>query len=144
MEQSNNNSNIISLGGNTPLMIACSNRKDKEALLLIQQEIDLSLKNDDNQNAIMLAAQYYSSSKVIEALLEKGGFDINDQDNNGETVLMLLARNLNPIKMQILLKYNPDLSIKNSLGQKAIDIANCWKNTDIIELLSNKIEKSSE
>jgi serine/threonine-protein phosphatase 6 regulatory ankyrin repeat subunit B len=55
-------------------------------------------------------------------LLEKGA-DINYQDRNGESVVFWAVRTNDRNLLEILLQFNPDLSLRNHRGETVYDIA---------------------
>jgi ankyrin repeat protein len=68
--------------------------------------------------------------------------DINETDDEDWTILMHSAAYRENIEIvKVILKKNPDLSIQNSDGQTALDLAKKFKNTDIIELLESYSSK---
>ena len=64
--------------------------------------------------------------------------DINEVDFSGSTILIHIVKFSDDIKLlEEFLKKNPDLSIQNSDGKTALDIAKMLNKTDMIELLDN-------
>jgi ankyrin repeat protein len=68
--------------------------------------------------------------------------DINQTDDEHWTILMLAVLTTNNLEIvKAILKKNPNLSIKNSDGETALDIANLFKKKDMIELLESYSSK---
>ena len=71
----------------------------------------------------------------VESLLDKLKY-INETDYNEYTILMYAVESTNNLEiLKAVLKKNPELSIENSIGKTALDIAKASKKTDMIELL---------
>ena len=61
--------NAIGEEGKTPLEIAIENGHEKLALFLIKQGPDLSIKNEQNETVLHIAAQY-SKSKIVSNFVD--------------------------------------------------------------------------
>jgi ankyrin repeat protein len=71
----------------------------------------------------------------VESILDKLKY-INETDYNEYTILMYAVETSNNLEIiKAILKKNPDLSIRNSNGKTALDIAKVSNKTDMIELL---------
>ena len=66
----------------------------------------------DEQKTALMCAQESSSYAAMEWLLQNGA-DMTQENKNGETCVTMACRERDPKSMQILLKYNCDLSIVN-------------------------------
>lgn len=83
----------------------------------------------------------YSSYNTVNFLIGKGA-NINDADNNGETVLMKAIRFSDNDVISLLLYYNADINIKNLKGENSFMISiryyNKIKNLNLIKKLVPK------
>lgn len=95
---------------------------------------------DDFQSTPLLRAK---DPKIVEALL-KGGANINAQDKAGMTAIHAAAVRGPTDVLRLLLSYNPDLSLKNSRGQTALDVATRAKNDAAVTYLKDKGAKSKD
>ena len=67
--------------GYTPLLTACHNGNVAAVEVLVtHDQVDTTLRDDNNQGALHLAAMHDSSSSIVELLLEKG-FPSDAQDS---------------------------------------------------------------
>lgn len=94
-------------------------RLDAVEPLIISGGADLNFRLPDGSSLLHHAVSR-STPDVVKALL-KVGFDVNLQDNKGETPLHLAA--WNQVNLQVLLDANPDTTIKNNNGLTALDLA---------------------
>jgi len=109
-------------------------------------------KNCEGMTPLHLAANYCSdrttSQQIFPWLVEKGltcGFDFNQKDNHGRTVLHLIAQNFYSYRMsgitdnvELLIKKIPeslDINAKDNLGFTALDYAFSFGNTAAIGTL---------
>lgn len=110
--------------GMTPLYIAATISPDVLSFLLKMPnvKIDVNCRNTDGSTPLFGAIQMPLS---LDILLRQKGIDVNAQDNNGRTVLMLmvLQRALQYAPM-ILAREDVDLSIVDKEGKNALMYAN--------------------
>lgn len=82
--------------------------------------------------------QFQDDLHLIDFLISEGA-DINKRDFNGETALMYAIRWNYATFIKRLLTFNPNLNIRNNDGQTALDLAQAYDRTHIVELLDQKI-----
>ena len=70
----------------------------------------------------LLVATYYGHTGLVEYLVENGA-EVDRQENGGWTPLMYAAYYNYKEIAKILLEHNASLTIKNSEGKNAVDIA---------------------
>lgn len=110
------NPNSLDEIGNNALFYA---KSVKHAKLLIENGVDLSHKNKYNSTAI---SNIMINANVLNYYLQEN-IDINNQDSDGNTALHNIATGVNIEKLKIILKYNPDCSIKNNYGETPLQSA---------------------
>lgn len=120
------NVNNRDLAGRTALMLAA----DKYRLAAIEVGNVQRKRNTDDE----IPHDEQARSIAVELLL-KNGADVNIQDKNGWTALMLSIREGHIIVVKVLLKNGADVNLKNSDGKAAIDYAKLGNHTRIVELL---------
>jgi ankyrin repeat protein len=76
---------------------------------------------------------YYQQREIIELLLDHG-FDINELDQNNNTILHKVCQFSTDIA-ELLLNRNIDVNARNNKGQTALHIACEKKNINIVKLL---------
>lgn len=110
--------------GNTALIMGCGFLPEIVPKL-IARGANVNAKNNKGETALFML----NHPKTLVELLTHGA-NINIQDNNGNTALMSSIRDRLIDHFVILMKYNPDLTLKNNDGFTALDIA---KEDDIDE-----------
>ena len=89
--------------------------------LFIQQDMDLSCKDDNGWTALHLAARGKRQESV--ALLLDAGMDIESPGPDGTTPLMLAAREGNSSMVRYLLKQGAKAELKDQKNQSALILA---------------------
>lgn len=92
---------------------------------------------DSRDKSTMLHVPTVSPS-IAEVVLN-AGFNINSQDKWGNTALHVHARSYQSRVIELLLKYSPDLTLKNQEGQTALDVATQHNNTTCRSHLENAV-----
>jgi uncharacterized protein len=75
---------------------------------------------DNPDGALLIQACYYGHYETVKFLLEHGA-DINEVDGFDRTSLHLARYNEDDRMADLLLKYNPDLTIEDEWGTKAME-----------------------
>ena len=116
----------------TPLHIACMDDKEEIIECLIHAKADVNALGDDGVTPLHLAR-----SAAAVKLLVQNGADLNAQNKEGDTALMVRAANSNSdvILIQALLDAGADPNIKNKWGKTALQYAQEKKTDDIIKIL---------
>ncbi len=132
------------------LHIVIKNRKFKSAQWLIENNIDVSLKDDCNQQPIQLAIEK-DNTKIVKLLLQTNKIDINQIDNEGRSLLHNSVLHGNRIVSADLISYGIDINIKDDNNRNVVfDAINNGKEVllnDIINLPNvdlNVIDKSGK
>ena len=134
---------IINLYSNDPLIHLARQNNEEIMKLLIEHGANTKYRNENGSNALQA---YVNSTTMWEDLsfvgyLIQNGSDINNQDNRGENVLSdsvtcVLYKDGKPsvFVFESLLKYNPDVNIRNSQGNTVLHFVS---NKEFVELLIN-------
>jgi ankyrin repeat protein len=96
--------------------------------MLLDKDIDINSKNNDGAIALHLA----TDSNIVKMLLDKD-IDINSKNNDGEIALHLVARSNHINIVEILL--DRGININNSNGFTALHIAAKKGNSNVVEIL---------
>ena len=83
------------------------------------------------RDELIIAARENEIEKVKE-LLSKG-FDINNVDHNGDTILMIAINNSYTVLINEILKHGSDVNIKNNDGETSLMIALRYNKFSIIQ-----------
>ena len=137
------NVNQVNPSGDSPLIIAARTKNTPMVLLLIQnganiQQRDRFCSTVLHQAAWNIRPIYISDPNLVEILISYG-FDVNDQNNDGDTPLHLAARDMmehsaDPDIVKILLSHGADPLIENNQGHTVyrvtsdnmIDVLDRW------------------
>ncbi|MBD6618753.1 ankyrin repeat domain-containing protein [Komarekiella sp. 'clone 1'] len=128
--------------GDTALMKAT-----REGVYVVVQELieagaDINARNSDasgglrlRNNALWFAC--FGNHYDLIHLLLAANIDINNQNDNGATVLMYAASSGKTEVVKLLLQYYPNMHLKNLDDYKAIDFAS---NLEVLRILKNAIK----
>ena len=132
-------------GGRTALMWASLGGHTNHIKImqyLLKQGANVNEVDNDNQSALLIACEYgsmfpYMREAVINLLLEHGA-DVDQQSFKRWTALMRASLNGHIGVVKILLKYNPQVNLKDSEGFTALMHASgeCDTEGDMVELLT--------
>jgi len=93
-------------------------------------------KGDQLGNTALIVAASSNKPETVEYLCKKGA-NVNAQNNDRATALISAAYyNLLDVA-KVLVKYNPDKTIKDKYGNTALDYAEKYKYSSMILLLKN-------
>ncbi len=99
---------------------------------LIDLGANINAKNHDSNNALWFAC--FGNHYELISLLLSAKIDIDNQNDNGTTVLMYAASAGKTGVAKLLLQHNPNLELRNLDDYKAIDFAS---NIEVLGLLKN-------
>lgn len=110
------------------------------ASLLIDSGTNIEGQDPFNQQTALHKAVLLNNSDVVKMLVDLEA-NIDSQDINGSTPLMLAIFSGDYFLIQDLLNANANISLKNKKGESAYDLAKLLGREDIVELLQ-PIKKS--
>lgn len=122
---------LLILGSDTPETIQDGFNLFK---YLLQNNVDMTIRIGE-ENALTFAA-HYGNYNAVKYLLDEGYFDVNVQDNAGDTALISATTNNHAEIVIMLLEYNADISLTDSNGKTASDIAKEKNYEQIFDLLN--------
>ena len=102
--------------------------------LISLKKFEPNLKNNLGQNLLTVATRS-AAADIVKLLLKNKIFNINAKDNNGLTALMEAADWGHKNIAKLLIDAGADVSIKNSEGRTARDIAEQKNHQEIVDLL---------
>ena len=138
MLRSLKNIDIPGTEGKTPLMLAQARDlyiSDTVSPVLIEKGADVNRKDNDGNNAMMLAAKWYSHMEVLKAMVN-AGLDINAQNNEGDTLLHLRLNNNGIQEARYLIKKGADYNIANNNHVTPVQIAVEQGRDEVLELMT--------
>ena len=112
--------------GWTPFMWVCKEHCDPDIIeKFLQYNPNINLKNKEGLTALHIMARYRSSFDCLALLIKKGA-NVDAQDNDGWTPLMVAVKHPQPMMCKDViygLAEDSDTSVKNNEGKTAYDIA---------------------
>jgi ankyrin repeat protein len=118
--------------GMTALMYAVKYNNETIMNLLLENNADINILSDEGNN-LLFYASINDNNKIFEQLLPK--FNVNHQNDLGNTTLITATNNSNKIKMQKLLEYGADVNIRNNKEFSALDIAVLLGDIELVNIL---------
>lgn len=85
----------------------------------------------------MHRAVYFNNDKIVDYLINKLNFNVDEINLNNETSLMIAAKENNIETVKCLLNNNASVTLKNNNQKTALDLARDNGNFEIVELLEN-------
>lgn len=82
-------------------------------------------------------AVYFNNDKIVDYLINKLNFNVDEINLNNETSLMIAAKENNIETVKCLLNNNASVTLKNNDQKTALDLARVNGNFEIVELLEN-------
>ncbi len=82
-------------------------------------------------------AAYFNNDKIVDYLVNKLNFNVDEINLNNETSLMIAAKENNIETVKCLLNNNVNVTLKNNDQKTALDLARDNGNFEIVELLEN-------
>ena len=120
--------------GHTPLMRAALNGNTERVKELLDQGVDINLKDDEGRTALIFAVinTHYETMKL---LLEHGA-DVNVKSNRGGTALMAAALAGDLRMVQALLDKGADVHARlRETNESAVNLAESHGHAEIARLL---------
>ncbi len=106
----------------TALYYAILNSQEKTALLLIENQADLTLLYDGPKNTILHMASRTEMVKVVEKLVKKSEKLLNQQNDHGEPPLFDAVRSSQTKVAGALLALGANKNIRNKKGETVTDL----------------------
>jgi len=151
--------------GNTPLIISCKNEENIEIVkILVEYEADLNIKNKNGETALDMAektkkeniigflTKNFDNKRLFDACtntneealreLIKKGVDINIENKEGDTPLIIACKNNNESIAQILVQKGADVNKKDKQGRTPLYISCQNKNEGIIKVILKSNRKN--
>ena len=121
--------------GDTALMKATREGIHPVVKELIDAGAEINARNSDCNNALWFAC--FGNHYGLINLLLASNINIDNQNDNGATVLMYAASAGKTEVVKLLLQHQPNLYLKNLDDYKAIDFAS---NVEVLRILKNAIK----
>lgn len=121
----------------SPLFFAIMSGSLETVKLLVESGAGLSFVGFGSVSPVFVALDFKKVS-IADYFLEYG-FDINQQDDNGNTMAIWAIMNGKPEFFSYLLEHNADLTLKNIEGKTALDVATQLNHKHYIKLINRKL-----
>lgn len=136
------NIDMMTIDGNTPLLIACQSGQPDIALYLIENGADIYLKNDKIETPLMIACFNKLNSVVLKLLsMYDNDMDVNIQNEDDTTALMFAVRTDNYELVKALINEGALVSLTDKNGFTAIDMSMSSKVTNVLRNRYNEEKK---
>lgn len=130
--------------GDSPLIQAINlNYKNISKFLIKYPKTNINLKNNDKQNALMIAAEQPNRIKAIKYIIKyrNNNIDINDKNKYKRTALMIAASNNNAEALTLILSHPyTNINLKDQDGFTALFLASHLGLYNIVEMLLEQKE----
>ncbi|MFC0397060.1 ankyrin repeat domain-containing protein [Paraburkholderia rhizosphaerae] len=130
------NIEIVDKAGENAMMLAALNGDVQLVNLLISKDAEVNRKG--------WTPLHYAATNghddVIKILLDHSAY-IDAGSPNGTTPLMMAARGGHLSTVKLLLDSGADLNVKNQLGLTALDFAKQYKEPDVVEGLTARLQQ---
>jgi ankyrin repeat protein len=130
--------NVTDMHNATPLHLALYKQEHDLAYLLIRNGADLRVY-DLWDELPLHTATLACIPDLVGCILKEGNFDIDTPTLGGCTPLWIATYNKDTEMMSYLLRNGADPTVKSSNGDSPIDIANKYKDKELINLLKEYI-----
>ncbi|MBC8748199.1 ankyrin repeat protein [Paraburkholderia sp. WC7.3g] len=165
--------NSVDNQGMPLLVIAAREKSDKvAAALLANPKTDIEMQDKAGENALMMASLagdlslvnlliakdaevnkkgwaplHYAAANghddIVKVLLDHSAY-VDAGSPNGTTPLMMAARGGHVSTVKLLLDNGADLSVKNQIGMTALDFAKTYKEPDVVEGLTARMQQQKQ
>lgn len=98
---------------------------------------ELLRKESIGSGNYLYRAVYFNNDKIVDYLINKLNFNVDEINLNNETSLMIAAKENNIETVKCLLNNNASVTLKNNDQKTALDLARDNGNFEIVELLEN-------
>ncbi|KAL4231203.1 Fibronectin type 3 and ankyrin repeat domains protein 1 [Mactra antiquata] len=127
-------------GGSAPIHWAVDGGNVKLLDWIIADGADVNLRDLNSSWTPLIRCASVSGHRDIGLSLLQSGADINAQDKDGKTCLMITIINGHQALLEVLLKKNADLKLKNEYGKTAYDMAVSLEKRRILKTLTDHME----
>jgi uncharacterized protein len=130
------NIEIVDKAGENAMMLAALNGDVQLVNLLISKDAEVNKKGWTPLHYAATNGQ----DEVVKVLLDHSAY-IDAGSPNGTTPLMMAARGGHVSTVKLLLDNGADLNVKNQLGLTALDFAKQYKEPDVVEGLTARMQQ---
>jgi ankyrin repeat protein len=165
--------NSVDNQGMPLLVLAAREKSDKVgAALLANPKTNVEIEDKAGENAMMMAALngdidfvkqliakdaevnkkgwaplHYAAANghddIVKVLLDHSAY-VDAGSPNGTTPLMMAARGGHVSTVKLLLDNGADLTVKNQIGMTALDFAKTYKEPDVVEGLTARLQQTQQ
>jgi len=133
------NIEITDKAGENAMMLASLNGDIEMVQLLISKDAEVNKKG--------WAPLHYAAANghddIVKLLLDHSAY-VDAGSPNGTTPLMMAARGGHVSTVKLLLDNGADLNVKNQIGMNALDFAKQYKEPDVVEGLTARMQQMQQ
>ncbi|XP_052772405.1 fibronectin type 3 and ankyrin repeat domains 1 protein-like isoform X2 [Mya arenaria] len=132
--------NDFDRGGSAPIHWAVDGGNVKLLDWMIQDGADVNLRDLNCGWTPLIRCASVSGHRDIGLSLLQAGADINAQDKDSKSALMIAIINGHQALLEVLLKKNANIKLKNEFGKTAFDMAVSMEKRRILKTLTDHME----
>jgi hypothetical protein len=136
VENPKTNIEILDKAGENAMMLAALNDDIDIVKLLIAKDAEVNKKGW----APLHYAAANGNDAIVKLLLDHDAY-VDTGSPNGTTPLMMAARGGHISTVKLLLDSGADLNVKNQIGMTALDFAKRYKEPDVVEGLTARMQQ---
>jgi ankyrin repeat protein len=126
--------NIQNVAGRTALRVAAENGHTTVVLALLKQNVDLEVRDKDENKTPLLAAAMHHHTQVVKILLDSGA-DPKVRDKYGHSPLIPAARSGNVEMVKSLISYEAEINAADKDGRTPLMGASVNGHPEVVALL---------
>ena len=110
----------------------------KEIKNLILLGADVNARDEEGNTVLIKSIDYFPGTQEIKFLIDNGA-SINAQNKKGQTPLLKAVQNQRKDVILVLISKGADVKIKDEAGKTALEIAETYKDEEIIKILKSNL-----
>ncbi|XP_022288625.2 fibronectin type 3 and ankyrin repeat domains 1 protein-like isoform X1 [Crassostrea virginica] len=127
-------------GGSTPIHWAVDGGNTRLIEWIIKDGADVNLKDHSHGWTPLIRCASVNGNRNVALTLLVCGAEVNIQDKDGKTALMVAIINGHQDLVELLLQKNADITVKNLFGKTAYDMAHSMERRKIARTIEDYVQ----